>query len=47
MAVSTRFRMAGLTPYAFRMTFETAARDTPASSATSEMDGRLLDLESI
>jgi hypothetical protein len=38
--------MAGLTPYAFRMTFETAARDTPASSATSEMDGRFLNLES-
>jgi hypothetical protein len=27
------------------MTFETAARDTPASSATSEMDGRFLNLD--
>jgi hypothetical protein len=32
--------MAGLTPYAFLITFETAARETPAWSATSAMDGR-------
>jgi hypothetical protein len=36
--------MAGLTPYALRMTFETAALETPASSATSEMDGRFFDV---
>ena len=35
MAASTRSRMPGLTPYALRITFDTAARETPASRATS------------
>src|ERR1700712_3856058 len=37
MASFTRSRIAGLTPYALRMTFETAARETPAARATSSM----------
>ncbi|GGN59557.1 hypothetical protein GCM10010112_14720 [Actinoplanes lobatus] len=35
MVLSTRWRMPGLTPYALRSTFDTAARETPAASATS------------
>lgn len=39
MAAVTRLRIAGLTPYASRSTFETAARETPATAATSRIVG--------
>jgi hypothetical protein len=35
MASSTCARILSLTPYAFRITLDTAARETPASRATS------------
>jgi hypothetical protein len=33
----TRSRIVALTPYALRITFDTAARETPARSATSRI----------
>ena len=41
MAAVTRSRIASLTPYASRITFDTAARDTPAVRATSSMVARV------
>jgi hypothetical protein len=41
MASSTCVRILSLTPYALRITLDTAARETPASRATSWIvDGR-------
>ncbi|GAA4715152.1 hypothetical protein GCM10023198_42970 [Promicromonospora umidemergens] len=41
IAASTCVRIRSLTPYALRITLETAARETPASRATSWIvDGR-------
>ena len=41
IAASTCVRIRSLTPYALRITLETAARDTPASRATSSIvEGR-------